>query len=201
MLSSRSAPIIGESAPCDKLAACRCAFSTSGSSSPISRARRFYGEALGLEEIPRPSNVTFAGVWFRFGDDELHLLAEAHTTGGAGRDAGEGTTRGLTHHLAFEVDDLDAACARLAGEGIPLAGGPMPRGDGVTQVFFLDPDGYVLEYFQRTGEDQSNAPARAPVTRAWRPPSSRCTCGEGYVLHSARRIPGGYASPPAPHRA
>jgi catechol 2,3-dioxygenase-like lactoylglutathione lyase family enzyme len=131
--------------------------------SDLERSRRFYREALGLEEVPRPPNFTFSGAWFRFGDDELHLLAEAHTTGGAGQpDAGAGAERGLTHHLAFEVDDLEAACARLTKAGVPLAGGPMPRGDGVTQVFFLDPDGYVLEYFRRTGEDQSDAPARAP---------------------------------------
>ena len=28
---------------------------------------------------------------------------------------------------------------------------------------FLDPDGYVLELFEHTGEDQSDASARAPV--------------------------------------
>ena len=39
----------------------------------------------------------------------------------------------------------------------------MPRGDGYVQVFFLDPDGHVLELFQPTGEDQSDAPERAPV--------------------------------------
>ncbi len=39
----------------------------------------------------------------------------------------------------------------------------MPRGDGYVQVFFLDPDGHVLELFQLTGEDQSDAPERAPV--------------------------------------
>jgi catechol 2,3-dioxygenase-like lactoylglutathione lyase family enzyme len=132
--------------------------------SDLDRSRRFYRDALGLEEVPRPSNFTFSGAWFRFGDDELHLLAEEHTTGGAGQpDAGAGAERGMTHHLAFEVGDLDAACARLAEAGVPLTGGPMPRGDGVTQVFFRDPDGYVLEYFQRTGEDQSGAPERAPV--------------------------------------
>ena len=131
--------------------------------SDLERSRRFYREALGLEEVARPPNFTFDGAWFRFGDYELHLLAEAHTTGGAGQpDAGAGAERGLTHHLAFEVDDLEAACARVASAGVQLTGGPMPRGDGVTQVFFLDPDGYVLEYFQRTGEDQSDAPARAP---------------------------------------
>jgi catechol 2,3-dioxygenase-like lactoylglutathione lyase family enzyme len=133
--------------------------------SDLERSRRFYREALGLEEVPRPPNFTFSGAWFRFGEYELHLLSQAHTTGGAGQTAGPGATQGMTHHLAFEVDDLAAACARLAEKGVPLAGGPMPRGDGVTQVFFFDPDGYVLEYFQRTGEDQSDAPARAPVPR------------------------------------
>jgi catechol 2,3-dioxygenase-like lactoylglutathione lyase family enzyme len=133
--------------------------------SDLDRSRRFYSEALGLEEVPRPANFTFDGAWFRFGEHELHLLSEAHTTGGAGQpDAGgAGAERGLTHHLAFEVGDLAAACARLDEHGVALAGGPMPRGDGVTQVFFLDPDGYVLELFQWTHEDQADAPLRMPV--------------------------------------
>jgi len=132
--------------------------------SDLERSRRFYAEALGLEEVPRPPNFTFAGTWFRFGGTEIHLLAEAHTTGGAGQgDAGPGAARGMTHHLAIEVDDLGAACARLAANGVALAGGPMPRGDGYTQVFFRDPDGHVLELFKHTGEDQSDAPERAPV--------------------------------------
>ena len=130
----------------------------------LDSSRRFYAGALGLEEVPRPSNFTFDGAWFRFGGTEIHLLAEAHTTGGAGQgDAGTGADRGLTHHLACEVDDLQAARSRLAAHGVELEGGPMPRGDGVTQVFFRDPDGYVLELFQWTNEDQSDAPAREPV--------------------------------------
>lgn len=101
-----------------------------------------YVDALGPGEVPRPPSFTFAGAWFRFGGTEIHLPAEAHTTGGAGQgDAGPGAAKGMTHHLAIEVDDLDAACARLAANGVPLAGGPMPRGDGYVQVFFLDPDG------------------------------------------------------------
>lgn len=132
--------------------------------SDLERSRRFYAEALGLEEVPRPANFTFDGAWFRFGGTEIHLLVEAHTTGGAGQgDAGAGAERGLTHHLAFEVDDLRPALARLDEHGVALRGGPMPRGDGFTQAFFLDPDGYVLELFQWTGEDQSDAPPRAPV--------------------------------------
>jgi catechol 2,3-dioxygenase-like lactoylglutathione lyase family enzyme len=131
----------------------------------LGRSRRFYADALGLEEVPRPPNFTFDGAWFRFGDTEIHLLSDAHATGGAGQpDPGAGAERGMTHHLAFEVDDLDGACARLAEHGVGLEGGPMPRGDGYEQVFFRDPDGHVLELFQWTGEDQSDAPERAPVS-------------------------------------
>ncbi len=132
--------------------------------SDLERSRRFYAEALGLEEVPRPPNFTFAGAWFRFDGTEIHLLAEAHTTGGAGqRDPGPGAAYGLTHHLAFQVEDLEAACARLEANGVALVGGPMPRGDGFVQAFFRDPDGHVLEFFQQTGEDQSDAPPRAPI--------------------------------------
>ena len=134
--------------------------------SDLGRSRRFYTHALGLEEVPRPANFAFDGAWFRFGGTELHLLSDAHATGGAGQpDPGSGAERGMTHHLAFAVDDLDAACARLAENGVALAGGPMPCGDGYVQVFFLDPDGHVLELFQHTGEDQRDAPARAPIAR------------------------------------
>ena len=130
----------------------------------LERSRRFYGEALGLEEVPRPPNFTFAGAWFRSGDDEIHLLAEADTTGRAGAlDPGPSAAYGLSTHLAFEVEDLAAACARLEEHGVALIGGPMPRGDGVVQVFLRDPDGYVVELFQWTGEDQSDAPKRMPV--------------------------------------
>jgi catechol 2,3-dioxygenase-like lactoylglutathione lyase family enzyme len=130
----------------------------------LERSRRFYADALGLEEVPRPANFAFDGAWFRFGGTELHLLSDAHATGGAGQpDPGAGAERGMTHHLAFEVDDLDAATARLADDGVELAGGPMPRGDGYVQVFFRDPDGHVLELFQHTGEDQSDSPQRVPV--------------------------------------
>ena len=127
------------------------------------RSRAFYADALGLDEVPRPPNFTFDGAWFRFGGTEIHLLAEAHTPGGAGPDGGGGAARGMTPHLACEVDDLERARARLEAHGVELAGGPLPRGDGYEQVFFLDPDGHVLELFQRTGEDQSDAPERAPI--------------------------------------
>src|SRR5438067_2319139 len=43
----------------------------------VERSRRFYGQILGMEEVPRPSNFTFPGAWFRKGGAEIHLIGEA----------------------------------------------------------------------------------------------------------------------------
>jgi catechol 2,3-dioxygenase-like lactoylglutathione lyase family enzyme len=130
----------------------------------LERSRGFYGGALGLEEVPRPWNFTFEGAWFQAGKGQLHLLVEAETTGRAGgSEPGRSATVGLANHIALEVDDLAAALARLEEHGVPLIGGPMPRGDGYVQVFLRDPDGYVIELFEHTGEDQGDAPPRAPI--------------------------------------
>jgi catechol 2,3-dioxygenase-like lactoylglutathione lyase family enzyme len=132
--------------------------------SDLERSRGFYGGALGLEEVPRPANFTFAGAWFALGDTELHLLAEADTTSRAGMpQPGAGLAGGLATHLAIEVDDLAGWQQRLGAAGIGVAAGPMARGDGVDQLFVLDPDGYVVELFERTGQDQAHAPERLPI--------------------------------------
>ena len=132
--------------------------------SDLERSRRFYGEALGLAEIPRPSSFAFAGAWFRAGPDEVHLILEGDTTMRAGASApGGALSVGLVTHLALEVDHLEAVVRRLRDHDVEIGGGPMPRGDGVEQAFALDPDGYIVEVFQRTGEDQSGSPPRLPV--------------------------------------
>ena len=53
--------------------------------SDLERSRRFYADALGLEEVERPPNFMFEGTWFRFGENEIHLLLEADTTTRAGQ--------------------------------------------------------------------------------------------------------------------
>lgn len=130
----------------------------------LERSRCFYGGALGLEEVPRPHNFVFEGAWFQAGNGQLHLLVETETTGAAGGpEPGRSATVGLANHIALEVDDLAASLARLAEHSVALIGGPMPRGDGYVQAFTRDPDGYVIELFEHTGEDQSDAPPRAPI--------------------------------------
>jgi catechol 2,3-dioxygenase-like lactoylglutathione lyase family enzyme len=133
--------------------------------SDVEQARRFYMDVLGLDEIERPGNFRFSGAWLRAGEDEIHLIEAAHTTCPPGvPEPGVAQTSGLATHIAFEVDDLAAMEDRLAERDVAPVGGPMPRGDGVVQLFLRDPDGYLVELFERTGEDQSAAFERAPVT-------------------------------------
>ena len=129
----------------------------------LEASKRFYGELLGMEEVPRPSSFTFGGAWFRAGRDEVHLILKSDTTQDDPPQAGgHGATSGLVTHLAFEVDDFARDLERLLATGLEPVAGPLRRGDGVVQVYFADPDGYVVELFQATGEDQSGA-VRASV--------------------------------------
>lgn len=114
----------------------------------LERSRWFYGTVLAMQEIPRPANFKFGGAWFQGGDSQLHLIRASDTTAPAGFvDAGPAKHTGLATHLAFEVDDLTSVKATLEQHGISILGGPMLRGDGVEQMYFQDPDGYLLECF------------------------------------------------------
>ena len=135
--------------------------------SDLDRSQRFYGEQLGMEELQRPSNFGFAGAWYRAGGQEIHLIAAADTSAKPGwGNPGPRADVGLATHLAFEVDDLNAECARLSSIGVDACSEQRPRGDGVVQIYFEDPDRHLVELFQHTGADQSNTPARLPVTEA-----------------------------------
>lgn len=116
----------------------------------VDRSRQFYAEVLGMTEAARPETFTFPGAWFRSGSAEVHLIGEAE----AGRAAiiqpayyERELSRGYLPHVAFEVPDLVAARQHLEQCDVPLVGGPNSRGDGVTQLYIRDPDGYVVELF------------------------------------------------------
>ena len=105
----------------------------------LERAKRFYGEVLGLEPIARPP-FDFAGAWFRLGDRQLHLIVHPPTR----------TLRGTNEissregHFAIAVGDYAAARARLEAAGVQFDARPQ----GATpwaQIFLSDPDGNLIE--------------------------------------------------------
>ena len=116
----------------------------------VERSRHFYGTILGMNEEPRPSSFDFPGAWFRKGLAHIHLIGEDEenrTVQVVGQYREDELARGHGSHIAFEVDDLDATQKHLRSQGIEIVGGPRPRGDGVQQLYVLDPDGYVIEFF------------------------------------------------------
>jgi catechol 2,3-dioxygenase-like lactoylglutathione lyase family enzyme len=119
--------------------------------SDVDRSRYFYGEVLGMEEVPRPPSFDFPGAWFRAGNTEVHIIGEDEPGRAAQLQPGgfhrAELSRGHVAHIAFEVANLEAAQQHLRSHGIEIAGGPRPRGDGVMQMYVLDPDNYVVELF------------------------------------------------------
>jgi catechol 2,3-dioxygenase-like lactoylglutathione lyase family enzyme len=119
--------------------------------SDVERSLRFYVDALGLEQVERPSTFDTPGAWLQVGAQQLHLIGE--TEPGRARamtpryDAAE-IVIGYGTHLALDVEDLDAAIARAAAAGVHPPGEVFARGDGVKRVFFTDPDGHVIELMQ-----------------------------------------------------
>jgi lactoylglutathione lyase len=102
----------------------------------LERSMHFYGEVIGLPILPRP-NFNFPGAWYAFGSQELHLIEDKALTP---------ASRG-NHHFALLVEDTFAAKAELEAKGVAEFRGPAPRPDGAMQLFFNDPDGYLIEMY------------------------------------------------------
>lgn len=100
-------------------------------------ARRFYGELLGLEELPRPESLAGrGGVWFRLGEQELHVGVE--------RDFRPSRKA----HPAFVVDELAALRLRLHDAGVETRNDVALPGVA-DRLHVEDPFGNRLELLQR----------------------------------------------------
>jgi len=107
-------------------------------------ARRFYGELLGLEELPKPAKLAArGGVWFRCGTQELHV--------GVQRDFVPATKA----HPALRTENLEALRARLAAHGVAVVDDEPLK--GVRRCYVSDPFGNRLELLERLGA--TGAPA------------------------------------------
>src|SRR5690606_18818883 len=101
--------------------------------------RRFYGEILGLQEIPVAESMRDRGlIWFKLGELDLHVGQE------------EGVDRTLTKaHLAYEVEDMQALRKHLSERGIEMFEQPLIA--GYDRVHIRDPFGNRVEIIGRAG--------------------------------------------------
>lgn len=105
----------------------------------LARSREFFGEVVGLVEIPRPA-FSFPGAWFAVGDRQLHLIQES---GALPREVGERISR--SDHMALEVRDIEAVRTTLEDAGIDYQCGGN-EALGFSQVFCSDPDDHTIEF-------------------------------------------------------
>jgi catechol 2,3-dioxygenase-like lactoylglutathione lyase family enzyme len=99
-------------------------------------ARRFYGEVLGLAEIPKPPNLAArGGAWFRCGPLQLHLGVESDF-----RPARRAHPALLVGDLAQIIDTLIAAGFAVNYD--------TERIQGFDRAFTADPFGNRIELLQ-----------------------------------------------------
>ncbi|MBB4824611.1 catechol 2,3-dioxygenase-like lactoylglutathione lyase family enzyme [Sporosarcina luteola] len=99
------------------------------------KARHFYGELLGLEEIPKPENLKGrGGCWFRCGLQEVHIGIQAEFW------------PAQKAHPGFTVHALDELLARLQEAGCPVT--EEPPIEGRSRFFTEDPFGNRIEFLE-----------------------------------------------------
>ncbi len=101
------------------------------------KVRQFYGQFLGLPEMPVPQPLQGRGlIWFKVGQLELHVGIE------------EGVNRLATRaHLAYEVDDIAAFRQRLVERNFELI--EQPKIAGFDRFHITDPFGNRVEFIGR----------------------------------------------------
>jgi glyoxylase I family protein len=113
--------------------------------SDYAASRRFYTEVLGLAVIAETYREARDG-WkldLALGDAQIELFSFPDPPERPTRPE----ARGL-RHLAFAVDDVERAAARLEGQGVPCEPIRIDELTGRRFTFFKDPDGLPLELYE-----------------------------------------------------
>ncbi|MEZ0487753.1 VOC family protein [Fibrella aquatica] len=98
----------------------------------------FFRDVMGLKPIPVPDNLKAIRSWFDLGNgQQIHLMA--------------GRTEEIIHdknasHIALFVDDIAKSETYLKARNLTFH--KQTRFDGVVQIYFSDPDGYLWELNQ-----------------------------------------------------
>jgi catechol 2,3-dioxygenase-like lactoylglutathione lyase family enzyme len=103
----------------------------------LEASRKFYEDVLGCRIISRPA-FSFRGYWMYLAGMQFHLIEDPNTPDAP---AAIDTQQ---NHVAFSTDDPEAMERRLRDLGIPYRRQIIPDRQ-IHQLFFLDPDGWMIE--------------------------------------------------------
>jgi catechol 2,3-dioxygenase-like lactoylglutathione lyase family enzyme len=136
----------------------------------LERSLRFYRDVLGLEPLFGPEDVTGPGFGratkidgakirytvLRVGDG-TSLVWLIQFLAPRARPSRQQVHDTEAPHIAFRVDDIDEAKARLEARGVKFTSEPIRVDDGPLSgrsfVYFPDPDGVILEIFEETAKE------------------------------------------------
>lgn len=102
-------------------------------------AKDFYGERLGLEEIPKPEVARQrGGAWYQLGSVQLHLSV-----------ADDPDAHQSKRHICFVVENLNRAQDHLKDGGVEILPDPRPI-PGTHRFYVRDPGGNLIEIAELT---------------------------------------------------
>ena len=110
----------------------------------LDRSINFYTQILGMQELRRQDYPAgeFTLAFLGYGD-EAHTTVLELTYNWGVSSYEKGTAYG---HMAFEVDDVYAACDQMKARGAKILREAGPMNAGSTIIAFIeDPDGYAIE--------------------------------------------------------
>ncbi|XP_010271469.1 PREDICTED: uncharacterized protein LOC104607511 [Nelumbo nucifera] len=110
----------------------------------VSNSVRFYEQVLGFVSIKRPSSFNFHGAWlFNYGVG-IHLLE--NTSENANVPNQSRPINPKDNHISFQCTDVGIVKMKLQEMGMKYVTALVEEeGNKVDQVFFHDPDGYMIE--------------------------------------------------------
>uniref|UniRef100_A0A7N0RG74 VOC domain-containing protein n=1 Tax=Kalanchoe fedtschenkoi TaxID=63787 RepID=A0A7N0RG74_KALFE len=109
--------------------------------SSLEKSIRFYADVLGFVMIKRPSSFDFEGAWLFSNGIGIHLLESEKA-----RKPKKTKINPKDNHISFQCTDMELIKKKLKQNGLEYVTAVVEEGGiKVDQLFFHDPDGYMVE--------------------------------------------------------
>ncbi|KAL0384609.1 UNVERIFIED_CONTAM: hypothetical protein Sradi_2855200 [Sesamum radiatum] len=106
----------------------------------VRKSVEFYEQVLGFVLIKRPSSFDFEGAWLFNHGIGIHLLQADNVAGKKGK------INPKDNHISFQCSDMDLIISQLEEMKIEYVKAVVREGGIIVdQIFFHDPDGYMIE--------------------------------------------------------
>ncbi|KAH9606029.1 hypothetical protein KSS87_021046 [Heliosperma pusillum] len=144
---------------------------------------RFYVDVLGFGLIKRPSSFQFEGAWLYNYGIGIHLLESNNHQRKTSK------INPKENHISFQCSDMNLVIKKLETMGIEYVTAQVEEGGiKVDQLFFHDPDGYMVEICNCDNIPilpLSSCPLKIPKST---PPTSKMCANHGSEVHCSSEV-------------